>query len=154
MSEPPRAAATTPNDPQIPRAERDPEQDARTSRLWRQHRDAVRVRDMVARSDSATPELVAMHDKIVVRLRAQLDDSKPAEDLDVGQLKKAKQLEYKLEAAEVVATQEWAAVDTQVDTAKKADGKCKSIPAALKEARGALPAMAHAAGAQAPRPKH
>ena len=125
MSEPPRAAAATPNDPQIPRAERDPEQDARTSRLWRQHRDAVRVRDMVARSDSATPELVAMHDQIVARLRAQLDDSKPVEDLYAGRLKTAKQLEDKLEAAEALATQEWAAVDAQVDIAKKADGKCK-----------------------------
>ena len=148
------AKPVDPDDPVIPPVQRDPEQTARTDRIRQQHQDAVKVRDMVARSDTATPEVVAMHDNIVARLRAQLDDSKPVEDLYAGQLKKVKQLEEKVQQAETSATEEWAAVNTQVEVAKKADLKCRTLAQSLHDAKQSLPAMAEAAKATLPKQKH
>ena len=64
----------------------------------------MRLRDAVARSSSATPEMVAMQDRIVEGPQEQLRESKPAEDLYAGEIKKIKQLEAKFAASEEEST--------------------------------------------------
>ena len=139
--------------PIIPEVEQSPEQLATTKRLWQKHQDAVKLRDMVARSDCTSPEILAMHNRSVELLRQQLDDSKPVEYLYAGQLKKVEQLEGKLQSAKTDSTNQWAAVDEQVEKAKQADAKVKAITLSLQDARDLLPDMAQAAKAQLPKPK-
>ena len=151
----PEQAASTVNagDPAVPKAVRDPEQDARTDGLRQRLQKAVQLLAVVSASDSATPEVIAMHQKIVDDLRAQLRSSKPAEDLYAGGLKKLEQLEEKLSATREQAGKEWSKVDAQVQVAKKVDEKCTALVEAIAQARSELPTLAQAAGAQPPKPK-
>ena len=151
-SQPKPVPPADPERPIIPEVEQSPEQLATTRRLWQKHQDAVKLRDMVARSD-CSPEILAMHNRGVELLRQQLDDSKPVEYLYAGQLKKVEQLENKLQNVKADATKQWAAVDEQVETAKQADAKVRAITLALQDARELLPDMAQAAKAQMPKPK-
>ena len=146
--------APTADRPVIPEVERTPEQTANTKRLWQLHQDAVRLRDMVERSDTCTPDILAMHNQRVSELRRRLDVSKPVEYLYAGQLKKVEQLAAKVQAARDDATKQWAAVDEQIETAQKADTKVKTLVQALHDTQALLPDMAQAAKAEVPKPKY
>ena len=65
-----------------------------------------------------------------------------------------RQLEDKVQQAETSATEEWAAVNTQVEVTKKADLKCRTLAQSLHDAKQSLPAMAEAAKATLPKQKH
>ena len=95
-----------------------------------------------------------MHDNIVATLRAQLDESKPREDIYAGQLKKIEQTQAKLQQGEAINTKEYAALDAQHEVCKKSDEKQKALRQHLHDLEAELPAMAQAAKATLPKPKH
>ena len=152
-----RTTTTRPTDPSapvIPPVDRGPEQTARTNRLWHQHQEAIKVCAIVTKSGTATPEVVAMHENIVATLRAQLDESKPREDIYAGQLKKIEQTRAKLLQGEAINTKEYAALDAQHEVCKQSDERQKALRQHLLELEAELPAMAQAAKATLPKPRH